>query len=358
MVVIATVSCSDLYETHEKYLKMGEQTYIGKADSLQVNGGFNRVELKWKLNEDPKISKCLVTWNGNQQPVEVEAIPGASMSKIIDIEEGKYIFKIVVMSASGKESLAQTVSGESYGTEYQSRLTNKGVASIVSSEKRATITWKPLENCIGVNLVYTNRSGVEKTIFVEGDATSTLIEDFVSDSEFKVFSLFKPERDAIDTIASQPETFRFPSIYRYDRNAWNVLAVSDETASDGGGKDALIDDKLNTYWHSQWSPATMPLPHWAVIDMVSPKRIAMIETYRRAGNTNSKSVQYFVGPDADANAATWTKIGEATFSTGDKVEISIPNSSLTLTGRYLKLVLPDSNSEPHTSIAEVYVYGN
>ena len=36
-----------------------------------------------------------------------------------------------------------------------------------------------------------------------------------------------------------------------DRTGWSI-SVSGETASDGGGKDAIIDGKNNTYWHSNW----------------------------------------------------------------------------------------------------------
>jgi hypothetical protein len=69
-------------------------------------------------------------------------------------------------------------------------------------------------------------------------------------------------------------------------------------------------------------------------------------------------VQYFVGDDPDADAATWVKIAEGAFSSGDKLTIDIPESVNTAQGRYLKLLLPDSNRDPFTSIAEVYVYGN
>ena len=36
-----------------------------------------------------------------------------------------------------------------------------------------------------------------------------------------------------------------------DRSGWKVT-VSGETASDGGGKDAIIDGDNSTYWHSRW----------------------------------------------------------------------------------------------------------
>ncbi len=41
--------------------------------------------------------------------------------------------------------------------------------------------------------------------------------------------------------------------YKFDRKVLTVLAkFPDETASDGGGKDAIIDGKLDTWWHSKF----------------------------------------------------------------------------------------------------------
>ena len=46
------------------------------------------------------------------------------------------------------------------------------------------------------------------------------------------------------------------------------------------------------------------------------------------------------------------------FGEGDNSSIAISRGIDKSKGRYLKLLLPDSNREPYTSVAEVYVYGN
>lgn len=211
VIILAMTGCSDLYETHEKYLKMGEETYIGLADSLKANGGFDRIELKWQLNADPKISTCVITWNGAEKPLELAADRSERfMSTIIDLAEGKYIFTIVIKSDSGRESLPRTVSGEVYGINYQSRLPQRGIKSIKNTETGITIQWVPEEECVGVNLAYTNKDGNKQNLFVDGDENITVIEDAVPGSKFIQTSLFKPEIDAIDIIESLPITRQFP----------------------------------------------------------------------------------------------------------------------------------------------------
>ena len=59
-----------------------------------------------------------------------------------------------------------------------------------------------------------------------------------------------------------------------DRSGWSVT-VSGETSSDGGGKNAIIDGKNNTYWHSNWGgngaagDASQKLPQFFQVDLGS-----------------------------------------------------------------------------------------
>jgi hypothetical protein len=183
--------------------------------------------------------------------------------------------------------------------------------------------------------------------------SSTVCPSPKAHTTFEYRSLFLPEPTAVDTFYLDWEEIY--SLIRYDKTAWSVISCSDEEAV-GGGVGAIIDGIIsgNNYWHSQWSPV-MPLPHWAIIDMVSPRTINRIETYRLANNTYTKSVQYFVSDDPDPNASSWVKIMEGSFVTGDMLTLNAPENNIQ--GRYLKILLPDSNSEPYTIIAEINVYG-
>jgi hypothetical protein len=147
-------------------------------------------------------------------------------------------------------------------------------------------------------------------------------------------------------------------IYRCPKAGWTV-EVSD-AHTDGGGKDKIIDDNYsssNNYWQSQYSP-DQPLPHWAVIDMKTPIKVAKIVTVRR-NNGETKTLRYLTGDsfNTNPNASSWTKIAEGAYEPGTS------NHSLTLdvaepvAGRYLMLYLNDSFKTPYTSICEIDVYG-
>lgn len=370
VAALSMASCGDLYETHKEYLEMGETVYVGLADSLKANGGFNRVELKWKLNADPKISKCEITWNGCTEPLVVAADRSQEyQTQIVDVPEGKYTFKVVVKSESGEESLAQTVAGESYGINYQTRLPQKAISSIDAMPEGATINWMAEEGCVGVHLEYTNINGEKKSLEVEGDATTTFIEDFVPGTTFVQTSLFKPEENAIDNIASLPTDREFPSYYvlskevwestykinyvDLDRSAWAITADTQEAGGEGpvnGYVAALADGDYATFWHSAWSNGAAPaLPHVIDFDMQESKDIAIIELARRPNNKDTKTVVFSISEDQE----NWTVLGQLTFPNNVNPNSKILMLPKAASGRYVRASVTECNNSYHASISEI-----
>lgn len=370
MAALSMVACGDLYETHKEYLEMGEEVYIGFADSMQANGGFKRIELKWKLNADPRIDKCVITWNGSEAPVELAADhTNGFMSKILDIPEGKYIFSIVVKSETGKESLVKTVSGESYGDKYQLRLPQRGINSMSANLAGVTINWAPEEGCIGVSLSYTNNAGVKKTLKIGADETSTLIPDFVPGSEFTLATLFKPELYAIDEIESLPSTMHFPAYYTVsksdwdktyhalytdvDRAGWTIEATTEEQGGEGpvnGYVTAMLDGDLGTFWHSQWGGgAKPPLPHLITIDMQKEQDIISVELARRNDNLDTKDVVFSISNDKE----NWTEIGVLNFPNSKAPNAMVLLLPEPVKARYLRTAVMSSNNGVNASLAEI-----
>lgn len=374
MLILGIAACRDMYDVHEKYLKMGEETYLGIANDLEANSGFNRIELKWKLNADPRINASIISWEGCETPIEVPISADRDIndyiSKIIDLPEGKYIFSIINKSETGKESLIQTISGEVYGSSYQAGLSAQGINSMEATlSKGVTIKWAPMEGCTKTMFTYTNNEGSEKTITLMEGATTSIIPDAVLDTEFKVTSYFKPSEEAIDEIPSLEKVVSFPTYYTVskeewdeihnqyidvDRTGWGVEANTEELTGEGavnGHKEALIDGNLNTFWHSQWDGEgkNPPLPHIIIFDMQQTQNILSIELARRQNNLDLKAVMFSISDDKE----NWTELGKLDFP-NDKV----PNAQIILlpkaiSGRYFRTTVTDSNNGVNASIAEI-----
>lgn len=372
--VFLMTACGDMYDIHEKYLEMGEETYIGAVQDLTVYSGFNRVKLEWYLNADPRISSCVITWEGNDKPVEVPVpenrVVKEPMSTIINLPEGKYIFNIITRSDTDKESLVRTIAGEVYGSNYQAGLSAQGINSISADLSGVTINWAPAEGCTETTLAYTNNENVEKKITLDGSQTSTVIPDAVLKTSFKVVSKFKPAADAFDDIPTLEKVMEFPSYYTLskadwngvhdqyidtDRTGWSITASTEEKVGEGanGFATCMIDGNLTSFWHSQWEGegANPPLPHDIVIDMKSQQDILSIELARRPNNGDTKTVVFSIGDDEDS----WTELGELNFPSDKEAAFNAKTLLLSepVRGRYIRALVTGSNNSVNASIAEI-----
>lgn len=363
LCTVLITSCEDFMDVHKEYIEGGEIIYAPKPDTIMFIAGKERIEFFCRTYNSPNVKSVNVYWNDGLDSLIIPASFNSdydSIQVILDnMPEQSYTFNVQLVDNFNHRSLIVTDFGTSYGDNYQSSLMDRRIRSVSLTDKGASITWYSAAEDLFANEVrYVRNDGTTSIVRMSADEFTTFCPDAQSGAEFEFRSLFIPEEEAIDTFYTAWSLYEeaLPSEYKFDRTGWTVT-VSDETASDGGGKDALIDDNLSTWWHSSYTGGNAPLPHWAVIDMLSGKNMSKIEIYRRAGNTDSKSVELYVGNNPDADGAGWIQIATGAFSNGDNLELIIPESIDTSQSRYLKIILPDSNREPFTNLAEVYVYG-
>lgn len=361
--ILSVTSCEDFMDIHKEYIEGGEIIYAPKPDSVNFIAGKGRVLFNCRTYNAPNVRSIDVYWNDGLDSliIPVELKTGYdSISVILDnLEEKSYTFNIQATDNFGHKSLFMTDFGTSYGDTYQATLNDRLVESLTLSDQEGTIKWYYApQYLVRSEVRYVKKNGSQAIVKVPSTDDLVQLPDVKPGSTFEYRSLYIPEEVAIDTFATAWKEYEtpFPAEYKYDRSSWEVLSVSDVSTSEGGGMATLIDGDLSTYWQSAYEGGDAPLPHWAVIDMQTPKNISRVELYRRTGNKDTKSIELYVSDHPDANAAGWIKIGTVVFEEGDSSSITIPGS-IDMKGRYLKLLLSDSNREPYTSVAEVYVYG-
>lgn len=363
--ILSFSSCDDFMDIHKEYIEGGEIIYAPKPDSVSFIAGKGRILFNCRTYNAPNVQSVDVYWNDGLDSliIPVEFNTGYdSISVLLDnMKEKSYTFNVRTTDNFGHKSLLLTDFGSSYGEIFQSTLTDRRIKAITLSDESGIIEWYSVPTGLVRNEIRYVRDDDSQAI-VEIPSADQQIElpDVKAGSSFEFRSLFIPEEASIDTFTTAWQVYEtaFPTEYKYDRSSWSVLSVSDVSTSEGGGMGTLIDDDLSTYWQSAYEGGDAPLPHWAVIDVQTPKKISKVELYRRSGNKDTKSIELYVSDQPDGNAAGWIKIGSVTFGDANSVSMTIPESVETSKGRYLKLVLPDSNRAPYTSVAEVYVYGN
>ena len=362
LILSALISCGDFMDTHKEYIEDGEIIYAPKVASVIFFAGMNRIECQYMLYKSPNVRSVDLYWNEGMDSLIMPVTPTAGIdlfSVIIpNLEEKSYTFNARTTDLHGHKSLYLTNFGTSYGEVYKSTLTGRRVNTVELIDKNDIGTgsislFAASEDLVRTEIRYQKSDGSTDIVVAKQNENTVFCPDALPGSTFEARSLYIPEPVAIDTFATAWTTYgtAFATSYQYDRSDWEVLEVSDETAGEGGS--ALIDGNLATYWSSQRTPVA-PLPHWAIIDMKSPKNIVRFDIYRRSGNTDTRTVECYLG-DSPEETGSWILIGEGTFTTGGRLEIE--STDKLTRGRYLKIKLPDSNRAPYTNLAEVYPYG-
>jgi hypothetical protein len=355
-ILTLVAACDKFTDIHQDFIKDGEIIYAVKPDSVVFIAGKERLMMRLWMENAHNVKQVVVSWNSGQDSLVVPVTfkTGRDSIEVLlnGLEEKSYSFNIYSVDNFGNRSLTYTQFGSAFGSTYAEFLGNRRVKKTTLTEREGVIDWfAPAEGMIINEVTFTSRQGNDTLVRIPSTAFSVAINAGAG-ATFRYRSLYIPQEESIDTFYTAWSSDKLPDTYVLDRVDWEAIAVSDEKASDGGGKAALVDGNLGTFWHSQWGP-DIALPHWAIIDMATVKNIVYFSVYRRPGNTDAKTVRIYLGNSSDPDTG-WALAGEGTFTSGDMVNVTNSNNAA---GRYLKIYLPDSNRPPFTSIAEVYGYG-
>jgi galactose oxidase len=118
----------------------------------------------------------------------------------------------------------------------------------------------------------------------------------------------------------------------------------------GNPASYAIDGNPATFWHTEYNPVEVPLPHHAIIDLGTTQNLNGF-TYlpRQDGNLNGNIGQHTI--ELSLNNLTWTLVASATFVDDDSLkETGFPD---TLT-QYIRItaLTEAGNRGPWTSAAE------
>lgn len=254
-------ACDSMTSSYEKHSKEGEIIYTGKADSIQVYPGKNRVKLSWLLLMDPMVTKARVYWNQREDSVDVKIQRGEGVDTVTvmieEMEERSYNFEIVTSDDQGNTSVPVTALGDVYGARYQSSLLNRPVKTVKwQPDGTAWIEWgSASQSAIGTLINYVNSDNTSEKIVVLPDEGSTKLKKFSLESVIEYRTMHLPDSMAIDTFYTAAETADINEIYlknsgfpfkyaEWDGNRWGypenwIINDAVKNQGDYGGFDGI-----------------------------------------------------------------------------------------------------------------------
>lgn len=272
MVAVIT-GCSKMNDTYQEFLEDGVIKYVGKADSVQILPGKNRLHLRWLRSADPSVSHAMVYWNNRTDSVKV-TIDRNQDTIVVPLEnmpEGSYTFEIYTFDDLGNTSVPVEAVGRTYGEQYENTLLPRIAESteFLDAETLKVFFTNVSDTTLkGTELIYRNNEMLYDTIMVSPEEPFVVLNSF-SRGWLRFRSFFKPSPLAIDQFYTDFDSIWVKGLpVELDKTGWVATASSFDNRSGTRYRPAslTIDNDPMTIWVNQISPQTY-YPHWVQVDM-------------------------------------------------------------------------------------------
>ena len=168
--------------------------------------------------------------------------------------------------------------------------------AVIGSGKNATIPLKIMVSTTGPNAIE-----MFKTYLLP---VSILSSDYAINTSLKTTYFL---------ISTQPNLADYPDFVRAN---WKIVDFSSQEANGEGPNNGkaifLLDNNINSFWHSQWQNGNPGPPHHITVDMGETKELhGFVSTARQVdGNGKPNLVEISVSTDN----VNWTTAGEYTLA--------------------------------------------
>ncbi|WP_198652080.1 DUF4998 domain-containing protein [Chitinophaga deserti] len=318
--VLAAASCTKTSgDAFKDFMKGGEIIYPGRADTVLVHPGQNRIKLRVVLGNDPLVTQLRVFWSNKADSltVPVKRTSGRDTVEVMipNLKEGNYNFTIHTYDSEGHISVVVNAFGITYGANYASSLVNRTLKSIEQSTDGSQIilNWgEPAGGELGIEVKYKGVDGLEKTITVQPGDLVTTLPDYESKSLLSYRSQYKPDSMAFEYFYPPVSTATLPVFERQlSKAGFSVLELPGDVKSNHGWlMHYLWDDNINSGFATQ-----NVVPCWFTIDAGQTASLGRIKFWQatdrlyRIENVKTFELYGSNNPAPDGSWASWTQIG-------------------------------------------------
>ena len=257
-VIAGMWACDNLHNTYKEFLGDGERIYVGKIDSLNVFGGYQRVQVWGLLQYSKTASEIVIRWDDKEI---VESLQGLTKDDTLrinigDLAEGNIKFTVFTRDSEGNASVIQEVFTDVYGDIYASMQSSRSISQINIKGFDVEIVWNPAEyGIVDAVMTYMDEDNVEQTVVVNNDDEATTLDSWLSGSAIKVIARYFPTATALDTLTLNPVEYRLPKLEGEFLLDGSVFGRPQDPfiASDGygGAYGNLFDGNEGTFIHTQ-----------------------------------------------------------------------------------------------------------
>src|SRR5437879_1472195 len=210
----------------------------------------------------------------------------------------------------------------------------------------------PVSSLAGYKLYYGSQSGQYPTMIPVGMTTTYLVTN-LSAGQTYYFAAKAYDSTGTESAFSNEVSVTLGAI---PQQQMRIVSVdSQELVGENGAATNAIDGNPATFWHTEWSQQTAPLPHTLVLDLGGQYQVDGWRYLPRQDGTPNGTIagyEFYVSADG----TTWGSAVAAGTLAADSTEKTVHFTATS--GRYVSLVaLSEINGQAWTSAAELSVFG-
>lgn len=213
-------ACEGMTDNYKEYLEGGEIIYPGKADSVKLFPGKERVQLQWLILSDPSVTHFTAYWNNkkNAESILIDRTSGPQEVNLMveNLPEGTYTFEIFSFDRYSNRSVGREITGSTYGSNYRSKLLNRSIEKVLfAQDNTPSVTWGPAgEGVVSQEIRYLDKQGQEQLVVSAAEEEKAVLSGYDSQRQegFNLTTVFIPEETAIDTFHCVPEYIRLTGL--------------------------------------------------------------------------------------------------------------------------------------------------
>ncbi len=198
MVLFFMAACSPMDDNYKQFIEDGPITYIARLDETQVQviGERERINFVWPKQHDPRGKKAIIYWSSRAGKYEVDVNPAEETSiYVAPLDEGSYIFEVFIVDDQGNFSTPASLSGNVYGSIYESYLINRNITGNTQSGTNRKITYTKVvdETMIGTDFEWIqDGSATPLTASIDASELTGTLNNFKA-SSFRYRTRYIPE---------------------------------------------------------------------------------------------------------------------------------------------------------------------
>lgn len=212
-LIVICLSCTDMNDKHDIYLKNGEIMYIGRVDSAITFSGKDRFLLRYWIKD--LRAKELRIYINNKNDSLVIPIPNHSPTDIIEymigsdeiiINEGSHVLRLVCTDGELLKSVGYDLTVNVYGDKFSQTLLNRNInkATFNYLNSEVILDWfAPYSDKeVGIETTYTdnNNKWISVTMTTKEIGTQSKLYNVDITKPITYRTLYLPEPLAIDTF--------------------------------------------------------------------------------------------------------------------------------------------------------------